>query len=272
MTDAGFFRGTSAEQDNRFADKQKKLLKQLKFADNLTSKVDMSKVNIEVIKPWITRRISEILGMEDDVVESFVLNQLDEQKCPDGKLMQINLTGFLEGRNARVFMGELWDLLLSAQKSADGIPPILVELKKEELRKKQEEDEERKKLEAEEKLRNGSNKVKESPNERRRSRSPRKSVPRTPTPRKQSRSPIRRRRSRSRSPSNRRQSRSPIRRRRNSSPRRNTRSPIRRGSPSRVIRKSVSQSPSPRKQSRSPVRKRRSRSQSPSPQKQSRSP
>ncbi|RWS03922.1 hypothetical protein B4U79_11354 [Dinothrombium tinctorium] len=51
--------------------------------------------------------------------------------------MQINLTGFLEGRNAREFMGELWDLLLSAQNSPDGIPPILVELKKEELRKKQ---------------------------------------------------------------------------------------------------------------------------------------
>ena len=32
-------------------------------------------------------------------------------------MMQINLTGFLNGRNARVFMQELWDLLLSAQES-----------------------------------------------------------------------------------------------------------------------------------------------------------
>ncbi|RWS03923.1 serine/arginine repetitive matrix protein 1-like isoform X2 [Dinothrombium tinctorium] len=80
MTDAGFFRGTSAEQDNRFADKQKKLLKQLKFAENLTQKIDMTKVNLDVIKPWITRRIYKILGMEDDVVEAFVFNQLEEQK------------------------------------------------------------------------------------------------------------------------------------------------------------------------------------------------
>ena len=36
---------------------------------------------------------------------------------PDPKMMQINLTGFLNGRNARVFMQELWDLLLSAQDS-----------------------------------------------------------------------------------------------------------------------------------------------------------
>jgi len=44
MADAGFFRGTSAEQDNRFSDKEKKLLKQMKFADNLTTKVEMNKV------------------------------------------------------------------------------------------------------------------------------------------------------------------------------------------------------------------------------------
>lgn len=39
MTDAGFFRGTSAEQDNRFSDKHKKLLKQMKFSDALSLKV-----------------------------------------------------------------------------------------------------------------------------------------------------------------------------------------------------------------------------------------
>lgn len=39
MTDAGFFRGTSAEQDNRFSDKHKKLLKQMKFAESLNLKV-----------------------------------------------------------------------------------------------------------------------------------------------------------------------------------------------------------------------------------------
>jgi hypothetical protein len=31
--------GTSSEQDNRFSDKEKKLLKQMKFADNLVKKV-----------------------------------------------------------------------------------------------------------------------------------------------------------------------------------------------------------------------------------------
>uniref|UniRef100_A0A8C6NWH6 Serine and arginine repetitive matrix 1 n=1 Tax=Nothobranchius furzeri TaxID=105023 RepID=A0A8C6NWH6_NOTFU len=77
--DAGFFRGTSAEQDNRFSNKQKKLLKQLKFAECLDKKVDMTKVNLEVIKPWITQRVTEILGFEDDVVIEFIFNQLEEK-------------------------------------------------------------------------------------------------------------------------------------------------------------------------------------------------
>lgn len=57
-------------------------------------------------------------------------------------MMQINLTGFLES-NAKVFVKELWNLLLSAQNSVGGIPAIFIEQKKEELRKKRELDEQR---------------------------------------------------------------------------------------------------------------------------------
>jgi serine/arginine repetitive matrix protein 1 len=55
-------------------------------------------------------------------------------------MMQINLTGFLGGSKARLFIGELWKLLASAQTSPDGIPLELVEMKKKELLKRQEED------------------------------------------------------------------------------------------------------------------------------------
>lgn len=41
--------------------------------------VDMTKVNLEVIKPWITQRVTEILGFEDDVVIEFIFNQLEEK-------------------------------------------------------------------------------------------------------------------------------------------------------------------------------------------------
>jgi serine/arginine repetitive matrix protein 1 len=39
----------------------------------------MSKTNLDVIKPWITKRLQELLGVEDDVVIEFVFNQLEEK-------------------------------------------------------------------------------------------------------------------------------------------------------------------------------------------------
>lgn len=41
--------------------------------------VDMSKVNADTLKPWIAKRITELLGIEDDVIVEFVYNQLDER-------------------------------------------------------------------------------------------------------------------------------------------------------------------------------------------------
>lgn len=49
MTTLGF-RGTSQEQDPRFAEKQKKLLATTKFPDVFREKVDMRKVALEVVK------------------------------------------------------------------------------------------------------------------------------------------------------------------------------------------------------------------------------
>jgi len=74
--------GTSADQDNRFSDKEKKLLKSMKFEDILSTKIDMKKVKMEVLKPWITKRTTELLKMEDDVVVEFIFNQLEDQFFP----------------------------------------------------------------------------------------------------------------------------------------------------------------------------------------------
>lgn len=40
----------------------------------------MNKIKLDVLKPWIGKRISELLGMEDDVVADFVVNQLEAEK------------------------------------------------------------------------------------------------------------------------------------------------------------------------------------------------
>ena len=51
--------------------------------------------------------------------------------------MQINLTGFLNARNAREFVGELWGLLASAMENSSGIPTRFLDKKKEEIKKRQ---------------------------------------------------------------------------------------------------------------------------------------
>ncbi|KAG0184479.1 Serine/arginine repetitive matrix protein 1 [Apophysomyces sp. BC1034] len=99
-------------------------------------KVDIKKVNLDVIKPWISNRITQLLGFEDEVVIDFTFGLLEEEN-PDPKMMQINLTGFLE-KNTQSFILELWKLLLSAQDAVGGIPKAFLEQKKEELRQKKE--------------------------------------------------------------------------------------------------------------------------------------
>ncbi|CAG8642269.1 15837_t:CDS:2 [Acaulospora morrowiae] len=139
MGDGGFFKGTSLEQDSRFSDKQKKLLKSMNFPIEFNRKVDVKKVNMSVIKPWIAQKIVDLLGGEDEVVVNYVFGLLEEPDL-DPRMMQINLTGFLE-KNAPIFVTELWNLLLSAQDSESGIPNIFLEQKMKEIREKKEEDE-----------------------------------------------------------------------------------------------------------------------------------
>jgi len=133
MTDAGYYRGTTADQDNRFQDKEKKLMKTLKFSDVLNEPVDMRKVKLDALKPWITEKLTEILGFEDDVVIDYAINQLESTNTPHPKSIQINLTGFLNAKNARTFMGELWPMLVSAMKNPHGIPDALIEAKRAEM-------------------------------------------------------------------------------------------------------------------------------------------
>ncbi|KAG0253338.1 hypothetical protein BG011_006423 [Mortierella polycephala] len=131
MGDAGFFKGTSADQDTRFSDKQKKLLRSMNFPPEFNQKIDMKKVNLKVIKGWMAQRVNQLLGIEDEVVVEYAFGMLEEPS-PDPKTMQINLQGFLD-KNSQVFVLELWKLLLSAQNSLGGIPQQFLDHTKEEL-------------------------------------------------------------------------------------------------------------------------------------------
>ncbi|KAJ2400582.1 Serine/arginine repetitive matrix protein 1, partial [Coemansia sp. RSA 2530] len=93
-----FFRGTNLAQDQRFGDATQKLKSQTTFSSVLKKRIDMTKVNLEIVKPWISRKIHELLGIEDEVLFEYVVNMLQESNAPDGKAMQVNLTGFLESK------------------------------------------------------------------------------------------------------------------------------------------------------------------------------
>ena len=97
-------------------------MKQLKFSDVLNQKVYIKKVYLSIIKPWIQNQITMSLGLDDEVLSEYIINQLEQERNPDGKSMQINLTGFLDGKRAREFMDKLWTLLLDAMATNDGIP------------------------------------------------------------------------------------------------------------------------------------------------------
>ncbi|KAI3873201.1 hypothetical protein MKX03_034291 [Papaver bracteatum] len=133
----GFFRGTSADQDTRFSNKQAKLLKSQKFAPELDHLVDIRKVKMDVVKPWIATRVTEFLGFEDEVLINFIYGLLDGKEI-NGKEVQIQLTGFME-KNTGKFMKELWNLLRSAEQNASGVPQQFLDAKEEEIKKRKEE-------------------------------------------------------------------------------------------------------------------------------------
>ena len=69
-----FFRGTQLEQDVKFKDKNKKLIKERTWPDIFEQKVDLNKVDLKSINKWIDQRITELLGDDDDIVINFAIS------------------------------------------------------------------------------------------------------------------------------------------------------------------------------------------------------
>lgn len=197
------------------------------------------------------------------------------------------MTGFLNGKNARQFMDELWALLLSAQDSETGIPEELLAQKKEEILKREED---AKLLHAGDNFRNGSEDDRPQSRDNRSRDHGRKSNNRSVTPHKSNANDTRdkshERGQKSRSPdkakagerkkSSRERSRSRERNLSRSRDRKRSRTPRNRRSPDRAAqkkspdrskrRRSTSRSHSRNRRNRSPIRNRRtSRSPSKSP-------
>lgn len=92
--------------------KDQKLLRSIKFSPESNQKVDIRKINVEVMKKWIAGKISEILP-GDDVITEMYFNLLVDDNFPNIKRIQIQLTGLLE-KDTAAFCKQLWNLCLSA--------------------------------------------------------------------------------------------------------------------------------------------------------------
>ncbi|ORY32092.1 PWI domain-containing protein, partial [Naematelia encephala] len=124
----------------RFKDKEAAAVKATKFPKSFNEKVcfetayifclssiccvDLRKVNLSVLRPWIAQKITELIRFEDDVVVEYVYGMLEdkEKPNPDPKKMQVSLLGFMDKYGAAAFMEALWNLLLSAQNTVGGVP------------------------------------------------------------------------------------------------------------------------------------------------------
>jgi serine/arginine repetitive matrix protein 1 len=167
-----FFRGTTSEQDPRWGNSEKKLLEKMTksgtFSPAYEIKVDVGKVELTLINKWISERLIDLLGFEDDIVINLVINMLTEavrataiyiagvcyfmsplpslmcltsrRHCPqklDAKKVHMALVGFLE-KKTKIFVEELWTLLADAQSNPMGIPSAFLEKKKSEMAKRNE--------------------------------------------------------------------------------------------------------------------------------------
>jgi len=129
-------KGTASVVDDHAMAKQ---LKQTKFPEIFSKKVNLKMVNIPVMSEWIEKKIEELLGLEDEIVASTAINLfLEPQELTDPRRAQLNLVGFLTDEKAATFAESLWALLLDAQNQSSGIPKKLLEEKKADMKKQKE--------------------------------------------------------------------------------------------------------------------------------------
>ncbi|ODV81668.1 PWI domain-containing protein, partial [Suhomyces tanzawaensis NRRL Y-17324] len=127
--------------DDDYLERQRKKDKAaVKYPKCFKTAVDISKVNLPVVKEWITDKINEQLP-DDDIVIDYLYELLQANgDQPDIRGIQVQLNDFLGQDEARQFCEKLWKLMISAQDDPDGIPAEILEKRKkeyEELEKKE---------------------------------------------------------------------------------------------------------------------------------------
>ena len=103
----------------------KKLLKKLRFSPILDRKIDLALIDLksESMEGFVSAEIERILGFDDDIVSSLVMNMLNGvsdygvKSKLDPRKLQVTLTPFLQAHPASKFVETLWRRLLKEQES-----------------------------------------------------------------------------------------------------------------------------------------------------------
>lgn len=112
----------------------KALGKSSKKSSLFKKSVDITKVNLPIIKTWMETTIQEELP-DDDIVVEFIFEMLQAEDQPDIKAIREQMDDFIGKDESLKFCEELWSLLLSGQNDPDGIPEQLLEQRKRQLEK-----------------------------------------------------------------------------------------------------------------------------------------
>jgi serine/arginine repetitive matrix protein 1 len=73
---AQFFRGTQLSQNVKFKDKDQKLIKEWNWPAHF-ERIDLSKVELDVLAPWIQHRCTQLMGQNDEIVISYVASYME---------------------------------------------------------------------------------------------------------------------------------------------------------------------------------------------------
>ncbi|EDL43402.1 hypothetical protein, conserved [Plasmodium vivax] len=146
----GFYKGTNTEQTPYFGDKEKKLIEKMTWPEIYKHKIDLTKINLDVVGKWIQKRLIEILGFEDDILYEYCVSQLrldpeaideESENFLNSKRLKINLTGFIGNKKSEVFVQELLELLISGEQNEAQLLASQMETKRIEMEQVQKENE-----------------------------------------------------------------------------------------------------------------------------------
>jgi serine/arginine repetitive matrix protein 1 len=61
----------------------------------------MRKVNLQVIRPWVAKKIVELVGLEDEVLVEYAMGLLEDQSRPVNPFFIARMPAFMSCTDAR---------------------------------------------------------------------------------------------------------------------------------------------------------------------------